>query len=133
MPKTITSSFITEIPLKTGNHEQAILKKRFWAAQQQYNALLGESLKRLQSMREDPHYRQASDLYKKKESQQEAKALFKELAEKHGYRQYDLYSCCKQWNKKKDPLSIGARISQQIAKRAFAATEEYKKKRQTPL
>jgi hypothetical protein len=127
MPKTITPSFITEIPIKTGNHEQAILRKRFWAAQQQYNALLAESLKRLQSMREDPQYRQASDLYKQKESKQEAKATFKKLVEKYGYREYDLYAFCKQWNKRKDPLSIGARISQQVAKRAFDATEEYKK------
>ena len=127
MPKSITPSFITEIPLKIGSHEQAILRKRFWAAKQQYNALLGESLKRLQATRKDPLYQKASDLYKKKGSKAEAQALFKKLAKKHGYREYDLYSCCKQWNKRKDPLSIGARISQQIAKRAFGATEEYKK------
>ena len=127
MPKSITPSFITEIPLKIGSHEQAILKKRFWAAKQQYNALLGEAIKRLHLMREDPLYQKASDLYKEKESKAEAKALFKKLAEKYGYREYDLYACCKQWNKRKAPLSIGARISQQIAKRAFSATEEYKK------
>ena len=127
MPKSITPSFITEIPLKIGSHEQAILRKRFWAAKQQYNALLGESLKRLQATRKDPLYQKASDLYKKKGSKAEAQALFKKLAKKHGYREYDLYGCCKQWNKRKDPLSIGARISQQIAKRAFGATEEYKK------
>jgi len=127
MPKSTTPSFITEIPLKTGSHEQAILKKRFWVAKQQYNALLGESLKRLHLMREDLDYQKASDLYKQKGSKAEAKALFKELAKKHGYREYDLYACCKQWNKRKQPLSIGARISQQIAKRAFNATEEYKK------
>lgn len=127
MPKTLTPSFITEIAIKTGSYEQSILKKRFWVAKQQYNALLGESLKRLKSMREDPHYKKASDLYKQKGSKQEAKALFKEMAEKHGYREYDLYGFCKQWNKRNNPLSIGARISQQVAKRAFSATEEYKK------
>ena len=59
MPKFITPSFITEIPLKTTSSEQAVLKKRFWAAKQQYNALLGESLKRLTAMRQDPQYKQA--------------------------------------------------------------------------
>ena len=78
-------------------------------------------------MREDPKYKQASDLYKQKGSKQEAKTLFNKLTEKHGYREYDLHGFSKQWNKRKDPLSIGARISQQVAKRAFSATEEYKK------
>jgi putative transposase len=49
------------------------------------------------------------------------------LAEEHGYREYDLYAYCKQWNKKGHFLSIGARISQRIATRAFQATEEYRK------
>jgi hypothetical protein len=127
MHRQTTPSFITEIPLKISSRDQAILKKRFWAAKQQYNALLGESLKRLQAMREDHHYQQACHLYKQKERKEEAKAIFKKLSEKYGYKEYDLHAYCKQWNKRKSPLSIGARISQQIAKRAFAATEEYKK------
>ena len=53
MPKATTSSFITEIPLKTSSYEEAILAKRFFSAKQQYNALLGEGLKRLRKMRED--------------------------------------------------------------------------------
>ena len=36
-------TFITELPLLTSSHEEAILRKRFWAAKQQYNALLGEA------------------------------------------------------------------------------------------
>ena len=126
MPKATTPSFITEIPLKTGSHERAILKKRFWAAKQQYNALLGETLRRLRRMREDTKYGKARELYKQEGKKTEAKALFKQLAEDHGYREYDLYSYCKQWNKKGSHLSIGARISQQIAKRAFSAVEEYR-------
>jgi len=54
MSKNTTPTFVTEIPLKTGSHEQAVLKKRFWAAKQQYNALLGEALKRLRAMCNDP-------------------------------------------------------------------------------
>jgi len=127
MARKTTPSFITEIPLKTGSYERAILKKRFWSARQQYNALLGEALRRLKSMREDPLYQQASDLYKQKENKAQAKDIFKKLVEKHGYREYDLHAFCKQWNKKKNPLRIGARISQKIATRAFQATEEYKK------
>jgi hypothetical protein len=64
MAKAITSSFVTKIPLKTGSHERSILEKRFFAAKQQYNALIGEALKRLSSMRDDVRYKEARELYK---------------------------------------------------------------------
>ncbi len=124
---TTTPSFITEIPLKTGSYKFTILKKRFCAAKQQYNALLGEALKRLHRMKEDRRYSKARELYKQKEKKTEAKALFKQLAEEYGYSEYSLHHYCKQWNKKGSHLSIGARISQKIAKRAFQSVEEYRK------
>ncbi len=127
MPKAITTSFITEIPLKAGSHELSILGKRFFSAKQQYNALLGEALKRLQRMREDTRYGKARELYKKKGNKIEAKALFKQLAEEYGYSEYSLHRCCKQWNKKGSWLSIGSHISQKIATRIWNAVEEYKK------
>ncbi len=126
MAKATTSSFITEIPLQTGSHELCVLQKRFFSAKQQYNALLGETLIRLRKMRKSSKYSKARDLYKQEGKKTESKALFKQLAEEYGYREYDLYSFCKQWNKKASHLSIGARISQQIAKRAFSAVEAYR-------
>ena len=129
MPKATTSSFVTEIPLKTGSYERSILKKRFWASKQQYNALLSESLKRLERMRSDKKYKEASSLYKQEGKKTEAHALFKKLSEEYGYREYDLYAYTKKYNTKKNFLSIGASISQQIAKRVFSAVEEYKKRK----
>lgn len=126
MLKKTTPSFITEIPIQADTHALKTLKKRFWAAKQQYNALLGEALKRLESMKKDQDYQQARELYKEKLTKNQAKKLFKQLAEKHQYREYDLYAYTKQWNKKSNSLSIGARISQKLAKRAFQAVEEYK-------
>ncbi len=73
MAKVTTSTFVTTIPLKTDSYTQAILKKRFFAAQQQYNALLGEALKRLRLMKADKRYKQ-------KGKKQEASALFKKLS-----------------------------------------------------
>lgn len=52
--------------------------------------------------------------------------LYSKNSQATGYREYDLYACCKQWNKKNHPLSIGARISQNIAKRAFQAVEAWR-------
>ena len=126
MPRATTSSFITEIPLKVGSHELCVLQKRFFSAKQQYNALLGEALIRLRKMRESSKYGKARSLYKQEGKKTESKALFKQLAEEYGYSEYSLHSFCKQWNKKASHLSIGARISQKIAKRAFSAVEEYR-------
>ena len=126
MSKNSTPSFITEIPLKTGSWEESVLKKRFFAAKQQYNALLGECFKRLDRMRSDPRFKQACELYKEKGKKQEAKSIFKQLNEEYSYREYDLYSYCEQWNIKGNALSIGARISQKLAKRVFQAIEEYR-------
>jgi transposase len=126
MAKSSTPSFIVELPIKTGSYEESVLRKRFWAAKQQYNALLGEALKRLSAMRCDPRFAEAIALYKQKGKKKEAQPLFKSLSEDHGYREYDLYAYTKQWNTKSSPLSIGARISQQLAKRAFQSVEEYK-------
>lgn len=126
MPTKTTSSFITEIPIQVDSHALKVLKKRFFAAKQQYNALLGEALKRLKSMKEDQSYQKACQIYKDKSTKYEAKALFKQLASQYQYGEYDLYAYTKQWNTKANPLSIGARISQKLAKRAFQAVAEYK-------
>jgi len=131
MPK-VTPSFITEIPLATSSKEQAILKKRFWAAKQQYNALLGEALKRLKRMRADPQYQEALQAHRQG-AKKEAKEAFKNLRQKHGYREYDLHGYCKQWNKKGCGLSIGSCITQKLAKRAFQCVAQYSfKKRGKP-
>ena len=125
MTKATTSSFITEIPLKTSSHEEAILAKRFFAAKQQYNALLGEGLKRLRRMREDTRYKKAKELYKQKGKKNQAKSQFKELREDYRYSEYSLNSYSKQWTR--TFLNIGSALTQKIAKRAFQAVEEYKK------
>jgi len=130
-----SSSFITEIPLKTSSWEEAVLCKRFYAAKQQYNALLGEAFKRLQAMRADSRFSEAMNLYKQRSKKQAAKELFKAVAIAQGYREYDFHAYCKQWNTPGNSLSIGARISQQLAKRTFRAVEAWRQglRGQAPL
>ena len=126
MNSSPTSSFITEIPLKTSSWEAAVLRKRFFAAKQQYNALLGEAFRRPQAIRADSRFREAMALYKQRGKKQEAKGLFKEVAMAQGYSAYALCAYGKQWNTPGNSLSIGARISQQLAKRAFRAVEAWR-------
>ena len=121
-----SSSFITELPLKTSSWGEAVLRKRFFAAKQQYNALLGEALRRLKAMRSDNRFGEAVALYKQSGKKLAAKEVFKAVAIAQGYREYDLYAYCKQWNTPGNCLSIGSRISQQLAKRAFRAVEAWR-------
>lgn len=125
MPRATTPSFITELPIKASSYELAVLKKRFWAAKQQYNALLGEALKRLRCMRQDPRFKQAHSLYKQPETKAQAKALFEQLRQEYAYSEYGMHTYCRQWNKG-HWLSIGSHISQKLASRAFKAVEEYR-------
>ena len=76
MAKASTPTFVTTIPLKTDSYTQAILKKRFFAAQQQYNALLGEALKRLRLMRADSHYKQAQLLWTSGQNQEASSGVW---------------------------------------------------------
>ena len=127
-----TASFITEIALKTTSFEEAILRKRFWAAKQQYNTLLGECLRRLDRMIKDPRYREAKKMYINKETRNAAKEKFKQLKDIHQYKEYSLSSLVTQWSKKdpntnkRNPLSIGSALSQKLAKRVFEACEKYR-------
>ncbi len=125
MAKASTPTFVTTIPLKTDSYTQAVLKKRFFAAQQQYNALLGEALKRLRLMRADNRYKEARATYKQEGKKQAGRALFKKLVEEYRFREYDLHAYTKQWNKKGSFLSIGANISQRLATRVFNAVKQY--------
>ena len=50
--KSSTPTFILELPVKTDDSQARILQKRFEAAQQIYNACLGESMRRLNLIRQ---------------------------------------------------------------------------------
>jgi putative transposase len=52
MGKAKTTSFVTEMPLRTTSCDEKRLLARLEAARQVYNACLGESLKRLDLLRQ---------------------------------------------------------------------------------
>ena len=75
--------FINAILVKNSLGEEAILRKRFWAVKQQYNALLGECLPKLEAMRRDSRFGQAKELYKQKGEKTEGKPLCKALEKEY--------------------------------------------------
>ncbi len=64
MPKAKTSSFVTELPLRVTPGQEVALNKRFEAARQVYNACLGESLKRLDLIRQSKAWQAARKMPK---------------------------------------------------------------------
>ena len=91
-PKKVSPSFITEIPLKITLAQETTLNKRFEAARQVYNACLGESLKRLQLMRESRAWQKARNIPRDKTRTD----TFRALNEQFGFRKYDIQSYAKQ-------------------------------------
>ena len=128
----MTQSFITAIPLKTSRKEQICVKKAFLACKTTIQHTT-RCLNRLDTMRADKQFKQVIKIYNKKGKNTESNRLFKTLATAYNYSAYDLYAYTTPFNKKCNPLFIGARISQQLAKRVFGAVKAYQyKERSSP-
>lgn len=136
MRKT-TPTFVTTIPLKTSSRDEKLLKGKFFAGKQLYNAFLCEALKRMDRMKSDPRYTVAikknrlakSQLAKNKNDAKakqrlsEAKALFKTLNDSYGFSEYALMA----WGKRFTStwLNIGSDAVQKVASRVWLAMEKH--------
>lgn len=124
MAHSKTPSFIVELPLVVTDKQRAALQARFEAARQVYNASLGESLKRLDLLRESQAFQEALHIpRKKKTARQQA---FTEINEEFGFREYDLHAWAKQFTATWLNHHLGSLTVQKLASRAFKAVQEYK-------
>ena len=124
MGKKTTPSFIHELSLLVSTSQERILLMRMDVARQLYNACLGESLKRLDLMRESKQYQKARIIpYKDKGLRSNA---FKAVNEKFGFSAYSLH---KYAGAAKNACHIGDHLDvhtvQKIATRAFDAVQKY--------
>ena len=124
MEKKTTPSFIHELSLLVSTSQERILLMRMDVARQLYNACLGESLKRLDLMRESKQYQKARIIpYKDKGLRSNA---FKAVNEKFGFSAYSLH---KYAGAAKNACHIGDHLDvhtvQKIATRAFDAVQKY--------
>lgn len=117
----MTLSFQTEIPLNLNSSQKSILLKRFEAGRQVYNACLGESLKRLQLMRQSKVWQTACKLYKGKERIK----VFREINAEFGFQEYDLYNYATQFTGTWLNDHADSQTTKKLAKRAFNATQQY--------
>lgn len=126
-------AFVTEIPLKVSPAQEAALNKRFHAAQQVYNACLGECLRRLDLMRESKAYQAARKMPRgaargkgelKKQAQARARTFY-DLNEKFGFRKYDLQSWAKQFGYSWPGHHLDSQSVKKLSQRAFETTQQH--------
>ena len=113
--------FTHELPLVLLGHQERELDVAFDTARQAYNALLGESLRRLDLLRERKQYRRALKL----RGRSKARA-FNELRSEIGFSQFELHT----WASRHLTTTwlaehLDATVVRSLSERAFRATQQH--------
>jgi hypothetical protein len=124
LPRSQTPSFVATLPLKTSSSDEKELEARFNAAQNLYNAVLSESKKRLELVRNSEAYQEAINTPKKDKKLRSER--FKAARAAHRYSEYDLheFAACTAKASKWIAQKVDAQAAQTIATRAFKASEK---------
>lgn len=121
MGQNKTPSFIVELPLQVMPAQEKQLLARLEAARQVYNACLGESLKRLELLRQSKAYQAARKLPRGKARSQ----AFREANRAIGFGEYDLHAYAVQFNHCWLGQHLDINTIQKLATRAFGAVQQY--------
>ena len=123
MARKKTPSFITEIPLIVDSAEDAELLSKFEAARQLYNACLGESMSRMELVRNSEAFKAAKKIPKDKKK--ERGEAFSAARQAYRYSDFDIqaYATNVANSSKWIADKIDSNTQQTIAKRAFLASE----------
>jgi len=114
--------FTHELLIRATPNQKHILETRLEVARLAYNALLGESLRRAQLLRESREFRKA----RVQRAGRRRRAALRRVDERFGFRRYDLYA----WASEKiTPTWLGGHIDAQcvrsLAARAFTAARQF--------
>lgn len=121
MGRAKTDSFVVEISLRVSPSQEKRLLARLEAARQVYNACLGESLKRLDLLRQSKDYQAARKTPKGKARTH----AFRDANAAVGFREYDLHTYAKQFNHCWIGQHLDINTIQKLATRAFKAVQQY--------
>jgi len=119
MNKSKTSSYVLTLKLKYTISDKSALDKYFELSRRLYNAILGETLRRFNLMRESKLYQQTRKEINKKLKQK----LFKEIEIKYSFREYDInkFATTLMINEYSD---LGSHIKAKLVNRAFNAVNK---------
>jgi hypothetical protein len=113
------ASFITEIPLKVSQQDEAVLLARFEAGRQLYNACLGEALLRLNLCKQSLLWTAAQQSKKKNERNN----LFNQAKKLYEFSEYDLHRYATTIRNSWLKIHLDAHTAQKLATRAYKAVE----------
>jgi len=119
MTKSKTSSYVLTLRMKYTNSDKSAIDKYFELSRRLYNAILGETLKRFNLMRESKLYQQARKGIDKKSKQK----LFIDAETKYGFREYDISKFATKLMIN-EYSSLGSHIKAKLVKRAFEAVNK---------
>ena len=117
-----TPSFVLELPLEVNPSQESIILTRLEAGRQILNACIGESLRRLNLMKQSKEYQRIVRL-PNKEKKERTKA-FKELNKKFKFTDADLQHYAIEIRQSWIGDHIGTHIAQKLATRAFRAVQK---------
>lgn len=120
-----TPSFILELSLNTNPSHESIILTRLETGRQILNACIGESLRRLNLIKQSKEYQRIIKLPKGKgkEGKERAKA-FKELNKKFGFTDADIQHYAIETRQSWIGDHIGTHIAQKLATRAFKSVQK---------
>ncbi len=129
MPRNITPSFITELPLIVSSQTDKELMSRFQAGRYLYNACLTEAMIRVGLVQKSEFYQAAKELPRtikkgsKNISNPERKRLFNEAWKRYNFSEYDLHSFATKTAKSAKWIAekVDSNTQQKLATRAFNA------------
>jgi len=122
--RTKTPSFILELAIKVSPGQSKVIRSRFEAGRNLYNALLSEAVKRLKALRNSPEYQAARATPKTPEYKEEKRAAFKEARSQYGFTEYALHAFATTARTNWIAEHIDANTAQTLATRAFRATDQ---------
>jgi hypothetical protein len=123
LPRSKTTSFITELPLKVDSYSESELLSRFQAARQLYNACLSEAIVRMNLVRHSEIYQSARKITK--EQKKKRSDAFTQARKNYRYSDYEIQAYATIVSNKSKWIAdkIDSNTQQTLATRAFRASE----------
>ena len=123
MLRSITPSFVLELPLVVDSKQEAELLSKFQAGRQLYNACLNEAMVRMELVRNSDAYKAAKKI--PRDEKKKRSAAFTEARLAYRYSDYDLQAYATLVSNKSSWIAekLDSNTQQTIATRAFKASE----------
>ena len=119
MKRAKTPTFLLELPLRVDWSQERHVRAHLEAARCLYNALLGEAMKRLRRMRNDPAWNKARAL--PRSQKQERAQAFSALRKNYHFSEYELHEYAKDARCSWIAEHIESTMAQTLATRAYQA------------